>query len=91
MKSRLKAWLQILLIILCPHIRRLQPKQSGAQLSLFPISPPTPQYQVFPSRGNVQETAVGFVNLAYTLLNRSGLDYVIGIAVFGLCVSLLVL
>lgn len=60
-------------------------------MKTVPISPPTPQYQVFPSSGNVQETAVGFVNLAYTLLNRSGLDYVIGIAVFGLCVSLLVL
>lgn len=60
-------------------------------MKTVPISPPSPQYQVFPSSGNVQETAVGFVNLAYTLLNRSGLDYVIGIAVFGLCVSLLVL
>lgn len=76
--------------LVSPYTQTSTETVRGATKSV-PISPPTPQYQVFPSSGNVQETAVGFVNLAYTLLNRSGLDYVIGIAVFGLCVSLLVL
>lgn len=76
--------------LVSPYTQTSTETVRGATKSVS-ISPPTPQYQVFPSSGNVQETAVGFVNLAYTLLNRSGLDYVIGIAVFGLCVSLLVL
>lgn len=56
-----------------------------------PISPPTPQYRVWPRGGNVQETAVGFINLGYDLLSRSGLGWVIGVAVFGLCVGTLLL
>lgn len=76
--------------LVSPYTETVTETVRGATKSV-PISPPTPHYQVFPKSGNVQETAVGFVNLAYTLLNRSGLDYVIGIAVFGLCVSLLVL
>lgn len=76
--------------LVSPYTETVTETVRGATKSV-PISPPTPQYQVFPKSRNVQETAVGFVNLAYTLLNRSGLDYVIGIAVFGLCVSLLVL
>lgn len=76
--------------LVSPYTETVTETVRGATKSV-PISPPTPQYRVWPRSGNVQETAVGFINLGYDLLSRSGLGWVIGVAVFGLCVGTLLL
>lgn len=55
------------------------------------ISPPSPQYQVFPNAGSVQEIASDYINFAYKLFDRSGLSWVVGVAVFGLVCGVLIL
>lgn len=74
--------------LVSPYTETVTETVRGATKSV-PISPPTPTYKVWPSAGSVQETAVGFINLGYSLLNNSGLDWVIGVAVFGLVCGVL--